>query len=168
MTTTTAISQGHAPWRIGRAIAQGALVGGTLDMTYACIIWFLVRGASPLTVMQGVATGWLGKESFNGGLAASALGLASHYFIAFVTAGIYCFASLRLPVLVRRWVTSGLIYGLGMCFMMTFVVLPLSAANSKLPQGWWILSSLFAHLILFGLPIAYFARRAWLQAGQPH
>lgn len=141
----------------------GVLIGGgvaaTLDIVYAFVM-STQAGISPTRVLQSVASGWLGKQAFDGGMPAAVLGLLSHYGILFVAAALYLAASRRFPLLRHRAVTCGLVFGVGVYLFMNFVVVPLAAVPfelsytpSKLAQGF------LSHSVLVGLPIALAIRR---------
>ncbi|MGA9342598.1 MAG: hypothetical protein WBV61_09765 [Rhodanobacteraceae bacterium] len=142
------------------AILAGGLVAGALDIAYAISFWSY-RGIAPERVLQSVASGLLGKPAFDGGLHTEALGLGLHFFIAFVFAAIFWFASRRIPVLVRRAAVCGVVYGLVVFAVMHTIVLPLSAF--PFPQRYSLLGTgtdLLSHMFLFGLPIALATRKA--------
>lgn len=140
-------------------ILYGGLVVGVLDALDAMIFSGL-RGVSPLRVWQFVASGLLGRDSFDGGLATVLLGLLLHFLIAFTLAAIYYVASSRLPALTRHAVAWGLIYGAAVYFVMSYVVVPLSSAP-KIPFSLAsLLNGVIGHALLVGLPIALFARRS--------
>ena len=141
----------------------GVLIGGgvaaTLDIVYAFVM-SAQAGISPTRVLQSVASGWLGKQAFDGGMPAAVLSLLSHYGILFVAAAQYLAASRRFPLLRHRAVTCGLVFGVGVYLFMNFVVVPLAAVPfelsytpSKLAQGF------LSHSVLVGLPIALAIRR---------
>ena len=71
-------------------------------------------------------------------LPAAALGLALHFVIATCAAATYLLASLKLPVLLRRPVLCGLLFGLAVWAFMYHVVLPITFgrpyAMPALPQ----------------------------------
>ncbi len=117
-------------------------------------------GASPLVVFQSIAAGALGKSAFSEGLPAAALGVAVHLLISLVSAGAFVGAALRWPLLLRRPWLSGMLYGVAVYLVMTFVVLPLSAIGFRLPKSLplWTLS-FSIHLFAFAVPIALVARR---------
>ena len=46
----------------------GGLVAGTFDIVYACTFWAVKRDVPPERIFQSVASGPLGKASFEGGL----------------------------------------------------------------------------------------------------
>jgi hypothetical protein len=142
-----------------RGILLGGLVAGVFDITYACVVLGL-RGRSPVWVLQSVATGWLGAGAFTGGLPAAALGLVSHFMIAFGAAAVYYALSRKLRFMVRQAVVCGLLYGVGLFLFMNWVVIPLSAAPFKIPFTFAVLwKGFLSHALLIGLPIALAVRR---------
>lgn len=142
-------------------ILYGGLAVGVLDILYAITFWWL-KGVSPVRVLQSVAAGVLGAAAREGGGATALLGLALHFLIAFIIAAVYYLAALRLPLLVRRPVLSGLAYGVAAYFFMNYVVIPLSAVpRSSAPFNvTWFVASLVAHALFVGLPPALLARRS--------
>lgn len=141
------------------AIFCGGIIIGTLDLAFAFISAGLRRGISPVRVLQSVASGLLGTESFQGGVGSAALGFALHFGIAFVVAAIYLIASRKLPILAQRAVPAGLLYGVGVFLVMNFVVLPLSAVPKRQPAPAALALECVGHMFLIGLPIALIARR---------
>jgi uncharacterized membrane protein YagU involved in acid resistance len=142
------------------AILIACLVAGTLDLTYA-IVFSAFHGHPPMRIMQSVASGWLGSAAYEGGAATAALGVVSHYFIMFLAATTFYLASRRFDFLVRRPVISGIVFGLMMYLVMTFVVLPLSAFPSKVRLDDPVLNiaNLLVHMFLVGVPISLILRR---------
>ena len=82
--------------RASRAILYGTLVVGTLDAIDALVFFGLRSGATPVRIFQGIASGWLGRSASTGGLRTAALGLATHYFIAFGIVATYFVVSRRV------------------------------------------------------------------------
>lgn len=149
-----------------RAVVGWVLLGGacaaTLDILYATGFWAL-RGVPPQRILQSVAAGLLGKASFSGGGATALLGLGLHYLIAMAMAVVYALAARRIPSLLQHPWRNGALYGLLLYALMSFVVVPLSAApRSSAPLPLWMAFSVAAHVMLVGWPCAWFARRAWL------
>ena len=64
-----------------------------------------------MVVLQAVASGFLGESSFRDGLASAALGLGSHFLIAFGAATVYYLASRKLKFLLQWAIVCGLLYG---------------------------------------------------------
>ena len=138
------------------AIFWGGLACGVFDITQAMIAFHLQAGATPTRVLQSVASGLLGKSSFQGGTKAAILGAFLHFFIAFSWAAIYYIASRRLASLTQSPVLAGLLYGEFVWLVMTCVVLPLSAIH-RWPPVWnaaSIITGPIGHTVLVGLPIA--------------
>jgi len=149
-----------------RAILVGGFIAGLLDIIYAIAVWG-ARGASPARVLQGVASGLIGREAaVAGGMSTAILGLVAHFVIMFGAAAVFCFASLRFPFLVRRWLFSAVVFGCLMYLAMNYVIVPLSAASGKPPSGINILIALLPHLVVVGPPIAWAARHAAMASGR--
>lgn len=143
----------------------GGFVAGALDFAFATGFWAL-QGIAPQRVWQSVAAGLLGKSSFEGGTATALLGVTLHYLIAMAMSLGYALPARRLSALLRHPWLLGALYGLLLYAVMTYLVVPLSAA----PAGGtgnrlWITSSVLAHVALVGWPCAWAARRAFLDRG---
>lgn len=139
------------------AIATAGLIAGVLDITSAFVLASL-KGATPIYLLQYVASGLLGPRSFQGGFATAALGLALHFTIALGAAAVFYAASRKLGVLTRQAVGSGLVYGVAVHAFMNLIVLPLSAAEMR-PSVSGVVTQLIIHMLLIGLPISLIIRR---------
>jgi len=145
--------------RPSTAILAGGLTAAALDISYAFIA-FGLRGVGPVKILQSVASGLLGKASYQGGLATAALGGALHAAIALVMAAVYVTASRFLPALNRRPWLWGPAYGIGCYLVMNYVVLALRFGPRPLPALDVLLGGVAIHMFGVGLPIALFAARA--------
>ncbi len=93
-------------------------------------------------------------------LATAPPGGALHYFIAFSIVGVYFLASRRAAVLTQHAIALGMLYGIVVYFVMSYVVIPLSAAGQgafSLPA---FVNGILIHTLGVGLPAALFARAA--------
>jgi len=125
MTAATASAPPSSPTRsVFARVATAGLAGAAVDFVYATTLG-LIAGRGPVKVWQGVAGGWLGKAAGEGGLASAGLGLATHVGIATCMAGAYALAATRLPILYRRPLLMGALYGLPLYGVMYRIVLPL-------------------------------------------
>ena len=138
------------------AILLGGFVAGTIDIGAACLISML----SPVFILHVVASGLIGREaSFAGGLQTAALGMLLQWMMSLVIAAAYVVASGFLPVLTRRWVTFGLLYGVGIYIVMNFAVVPMSALHAWPHLTVRSVGLNGLAMLLFGIIIAYFAQR---------
>jgi uncharacterized membrane protein YagU involved in acid resistance len=138
------------------AILLGGLIAGTADVGAAA----LINGRNPLAILLFIASGLLGKASFQGGLPAVVLGLVLQWLMSLIIAAIYVLASNRFAELKQYWIAGGLAYGVGVFVVMNYAVVPLSEIG-RFPQfsPWTFMGNLVAMLV-FGLLIALFARAA--------
>ena len=137
------------------AILLGGFIAGTIDIGAAC----LITGRDAIFILHVIAGGLIGKTAaFAGGNETAALGLLLQWGMAILIAAIYVLASRAVPLLARLWIAGGLAYGIGVFFVMNYVVVPLSAYRHMpqfTPQGF---AKNMAAMLLFGLIVAVFAR----------
>ena len=140
-----------------RTIVPAWLVVGILDISSAFIIW-ICRGVSPIHGLQGLVLPLLGRATYDGGFGTAGLGLAIHFFIAFVVVVVFYAASRKIRVLREQAALSGVLYGIAVYLVMYWIVLP--AAFPKFRHS---LSNdplaIAIHIVLIGLPTALMVRR---------
>lgn len=115
-----------------RFVLTGGLVAGTCDIVSASLFWGISRG------------------------------LLSHYGIATSMAVAYYLAARRWAALWERPIPYGAAYGLLLYGIMNYAVVPVFAASPSAKDPLWVGLSIVVHMLLIGLPIALFARRAVL------
>src|SRR5215470_2357547 len=81
-----------------RVILTAGLVVGVLDISSAFVIWWQ-RGIGARRGLQGIAAGLLGAHSYDGGVVTAGLGLALHFFVAFVVVSVFYLASRKIEFL---------------------------------------------------------------------
>jgi uncharacterized membrane protein YagU involved in acid resistance len=133
-----------------------------LDITYAIAVYGAL-GVPPVRIFQSIASGLLGSDAYDGGLATAILGGVLHFCIATAMAAGYLFLSGRLDRMRIAPLFGGFVYGLFLFLLMYLVVVPLSASNVTMPSGRLMTGALFAHTVLVGIPIAFVVR--FLSAG---
>lgn len=138
-----------------KAILWGGLVASTLDVFAASLIAFV----SPLLILRFIAAGLLGPGVIKGGLDISSIGLLLQWLMGLIIATIYVVAARRLAWMRRDWRLTGLAYGVVVYFVMTYVVLPLSALHHWTPFDLKGFLLNLAAMLLFALIVAGFARR---------
>jgi len=140
-----------------RAIVTAGVVVGVLDISSAFMIWWQ-RGVALQRGLQGIAAGLLGTKSYTSGIATAGLGLALHFFVAFVVVSIFYLVSRKIRFLTERPFVSGVSYGIGVYVVMYWIVLPtaFSTFRHRLSNE---LLELAIHICLIGLPTAFIVRR---------
>lgn len=140
------------------AIFWAGLTCGVLDISAAFITW-AIRGVKPFIILQAIASGLLGAESFAGGWTAAALGAACHFFIAFSAAAVFYTASRKIPLMTRRAILSGALYGVAVYIVMYWIVKPLSLVQPRPFSLSETLVAILTHIVCVGLPISLIVRR---------
>ena len=140
-----------------RAILTAGLVVGILDISSAFVIWWQ-RGVTIQRGLQGIAAGLLGAKSYEGGMATACLGLAVHFFVAFVVVSIFYLASRKIPFLTTQPLISGVFYGIGVYIVMYWFVLPTAFSTFRHRLSNELIEAAI-HVCLIGLPTAFIVRR---------
>jgi uncharacterized membrane protein YagU involved in acid resistance len=145
------------PQSVPRRIVGATLAAGTLDILSA-VVYTLMAGKQPINMLKGLASAVLGDGAATGGNHIAAVGLALHFAIMAVMAAFFIIAADRMPALKARWVIAGIAYGIGLWAVMNLIVLPLRFGwHPFKPLG--LAEQFFSHIVLVGLPIAWFARK---------
>jgi uncharacterized membrane protein YagU involved in acid resistance len=141
--------------RILKSLVYGGLIAGTVDIGAAT----LINRVNPLIILQAIASGLLGRAAFQGGAGVMLLGLVLQWVMSILIAGFFSFAASVWPVLARRWVVWGALYGVVVFIVMNYVVVPLSAASHKWahPLSWLVENGLA--MLVFGWLVAFTAKR---------
>ena len=145
--------------RVAYVSVAAGMLAALVEMGFALPIQYRL-GASPIVVFQSIASGALGRAAFSQGGSAVLLGVGVHLLISLVSAALFTVAALRWDLLRRRPVANGVLYGVVVYVMMTFVVIPLSAIGFRWPKSLpLLLTSLSVHMFAFGVPIAVVCAR---------
>ena len=139
-------------------ILWGGLIAGTMDITAAILTYKIRNNVPPMRLLQSVASGLLGKDSFTGGAATAALGLLLHFLIAFIWTTVFYLASRKMPWMWQHAVIVGALYGIFVHQFMQQVVLPLSAFHKAPFNLTALVIGLITHIVCVGLPIALSVR----------
>jgi hypothetical protein len=140
-------------------IFWGGLIAGTLDICAAFLTAWLRAGVGPIGLLQYVASGALGPAAFQGGVKTALVGLALHFLIATIWTTIFYLASRKWLFLVERPIQFGLLYGIGVYLIMTFVVVPLSYVTPRPVTITGRTIGILTIMFCVGLPIALIVRR---------
>lgn len=136
-------------------IGAGGLIAGSIDIAQA---FFFFGHRVPL----GISAALIGQAAERAGpvVPIYILGLVLHYIIATTWTAAYYFASRKLTFMTEHPIVCGLLYGMVVECMMSYVVLPLSALHAVGPYELHdVLLGLGVHMVTIGLPIALTVRR---------
>ena len=112
-------------------------------------------------LLQAVASGVFGKAAFAGGVSMAAGGLALHFLLSFLWAGLFLLLARLRPSLALKPCLFGSLFGVLVFLGMRLVVLPLSAFPFPVTfKPVATIADLLSHMLLFGVPIALAVRRA--------
>ncbi len=144
-----------------RSIVLGGVIIGTLHLIIQDFLVFSLLENNPfISVIQYLASGALGNAAFAGGLATVLLGVLFHFLISFAVAGVFILSADRIPLLRRNVLVGSLLYGIGVCIVMNFFVLPLSAAPKlPVPDLSQLIELFVEHAVVIGLPLGLLIRR---------
>jgi hypothetical protein len=142
-----------------RGVLLGGFFAGLADFIYPTVKT-VMAGGSWMRPWKGVASGLLGQRARDGGLEMVALGAALHWFICFGAAAILYFVVSRVKWLPRQWIALAIIHGVAVLLVMNYVILPLSAIGRGIYPLAQLHVSAFWHIVLVGLPTAFFVSRA--------
>lgn len=139
----------------GARILKATAIAGTLDILAAMglRLWF---GRDIGGMLRYVASGPF-PAATDWGAGGATLGLAVHFTLMAVMAAVFVFAADRWPKLKANAVLWGVIYGLMTYVVMNLIVVPLRFGS--MPGTISIVTQLFCHIVLVGIPIALVARR---------
>jgi len=141
-------------------ILRTGLIAGTLDITTAITVYAFILGkATALQILQGVASGVFGLPAFAGGWAMGLTGILFHYLIALSFTSAYYLIYPHVPLLQKRPLISGIIYGVIVWSIMNLLVLPLSNYPARPMQAGPALLGMAIIIVMIGLPVAFLTRR---------
>jgi hypothetical protein len=157
MTVSLAAASVRNPKGVGDIFLAG-VAGGGLDFIVGSLLAYF-NGRPIERMWKAVAAGWLGPDAFKDGQFSFLLGVATHFGIAIVMAAAFALSATRAPVLYRRPWTAGVIYGLVLYVVMSFVVIPLRF--QRVPPLWTGPQTLIGIGVHIGVGLAIVLVLAW-------
>ena len=149
-----------------RAILLGGLAAGFADFLFASIKRTL-NGGSWTEPWKGVASGLVGKAAREGGFEMVLLGLVLHFLICLGGAALLYVIVRRVKWPPRQWLVLSILYGIVFLVVMNYVILPLSAIGVSIYPLANMHVTAFWHIVLVGLPTAWFISRGLRQLSSP-
>lgn len=152
-----------SPIRVAPSLAPPLwLLGGTTaalaDLALAALYWS-GHGSTGLRVLQSIAAWAMGPAAYQGGWASAAFGVLLYIGTLSAVMALYQRLSRHCPVLVRRPVACGALYGALMYWLIfhLFVRHFSAAVTHALPWQWEALCYA-VYIGLIGIPCAFLAR----------
>ena len=153
---------------VRQAILTAWLLCGVLDITAACLQFWIQTGRAPADVLRGVASALWGAAAMKAGPGMAAIGLAMHFTVALTATLVFYALSRRIPFLRHAplWIV-GPLYGVVVFGAMNYGTLPalswLRSLYLHTPPRWpgsmsW--PQLIIHMLCVGTPIVWAVRRA--------
>jgi hypothetical protein len=133
-----------------KPIALATLISGTLDILFAMILSATI-GKGIANMLRFVASGPF-PSATDMGASGAVLGLLVHFSLMAIMAAIYVAAARQYPAMLQSPIKWGLIYGLITYFAMNWVVVHYRFDTPLPPKTLSIVTQLFAHLFLVGIP----------------
>lgn len=135
----------------------GALVG-LLDISSACINYYLRTGKSPVIIFPFIASAIFGKTAMEG-KEMIAVGGLMHFMIAYAFTIFFFLIYPKLPFLSWNRLLTGILYGALIWTLMTLVLVPLTRAKAARPS--WERSPIDMGILMvaIGIPLSLIAYR---------
>lgn len=154
--SSTAASQQN---NLFHTISITALLVGTLDIIAASIKFYIESNSDPIPVLKYIASGFFGKQAYEGGTLMIVWGIVFHYMIAFLFTVFLFLIYPKIMSWIKNKIIIAILYGLFTWMIMNQAVVPLSNAP-QLPFD--VADAIKQALILIfmiGLPLVLLAHR---------
>ena len=137
--------------------AVATAISGTLDIAFAMVLTVAFGRQIP-NMLRYVASGPI-PAAADMGAAGAVLGLLVHFALMAIMAAVLMLYLRRNPDYLDHPIWMGVVYGLITYAVMNWVVVPLRFDVSLPPKPLSIVTQLFAHIVLVGIPMMLVARR---------
>lgn len=140
-----------------KPIAIATAISGTLDILFA-IILTVAFGREIGNMLRYVASGpFPGATDMGAG--GAVLGLVVHFVLMAIMATALMLLVRWKPERLDTPVLTGLAWGIVTYFVMNWLVVPLRFGTPLPPKTLSVVTQLFAHIVLVGIPMAFIATR---------
>lgn len=138
-----------------KLIIKAALIAGTLDISAACLNFYIKTQKGPATVLKYISSAVFDKSAMSSGIEMVFLGLLFHFLIAFIFTVIFSLIFDKLWLWLKNTYVIAIVYGILVWLVMNLLVVPNSAAP-KIPFTWnGAIVNCFILIICIGLPLSY-------------
>jgi hypothetical protein len=138
-------------------LLAGGYVMALLDLAVAWGYW-APHGVSATRILQGIAAWLLGSAAFSGGGLTAALGLFIYGQLLWGVAMLYEAMARRHPLLRRRPLVHGAVYGAAAYVVIFQLLLPLLFGVQQVAAPLWTAACVLTYATVVGIPCALLAR----------
>ncbi|HEX4800896.1 MAG TPA: hypothetical protein VFU91_06920 [Sphingomicrobium sp.] len=140
-----------------KPIAIATAISGTLDIAFAMILT-LAFGRQIPNMLRYVASGPF-PAATDIGMAGAVLGLLVHFALMAIMATALMLLLRWKPERLETPIRTGIAYGVLTYFVMNWAIVPLRFHTALPPKALSVVTQLFAHIVLVGIPMAFIAAR---------
>lgn len=148
--------------RFARAAVVASLVGGVAVTVYLVASRMLLAHTPPLAglmlVMQWDASNQFGDAAYQGGWPMAGVGWLMDCVVSLAWAFLFALVYMKVPIVRRHALASGLIFGAFVMIVMLYGIVPLGHARRAPNTLLFVVNSGLAHTVFFGLPVAWTVR----------
>jgi hypothetical protein len=144
-------------WSTGKRIGVATAIAGTLDILAAIALTLYFGKRSVAAMLSFVASGPFANTNL--GDLGPVAGLLVHFALMAIMAVVFILAADRIPALKQQPLPWGILYGEATYVVMNLIVLPWRFGTPLPPSNVAIVTQLFCHIVLVGIPIALVARK---------
>jgi hypothetical protein len=140
-----------------KPIAIATAISGSLDILFAMILTVAFGRQIP-GMLRYVGSGPF-PQAMDMGTTGAILGLAVHFALMAVMAAVLMAYLRHNPAQLDNAIMVGIVYGLITYVVMNLVVVPVRFGTPLPPKTLSIVTQLFAHICLVGIPMALIAKK---------
>lgn len=140
-------------------IIIAGLIAGTLDITAACIQFYIKTGKGPEPIFRYISSAIVGKEAYTGGTGIILLGLFLHYLIAFIWTILFFLLYPVIRNFSRNIIVNAFVYGLIVWSLMNLVIVPLTKITTAPIDFVKAIPGILIIIVCIGLPISILAEK---------
>lgn len=141
-----------------RAALLAGIAGNIAISIYLSIALPLFFNISPLLLFQWDGSNIVGASAYTGGWGSAALGFFFNFIVAIGWSTLFVVAYRAVPAVRREAAVSGLLFGILVWLVMSFIIVPMGRADHPSTHFPALLNAIVAHTLFFGLPVALVVR----------
>jgi hypothetical protein len=159
MTTTFTSTTSSEKNNLFRAISITAFLTATLDILSAIVKFYIEHSRGPIPIFKYIASGFFGKQAYDGRTIMIIWGIVFHFIIAFLFSAFLFIIYPKVISWLKNKFIVALIYGFFIWTIMNLAVVPLSNISKfpSEPVDAFIQAAIL--ICMIGLPVALMADR---------